>query len=257
MRTDCHSSERRARDHADRRDPGPFPDTSSAAAAANNLAWICAGRGGALGMALALAQLAGEGLNPADADHRLGWVYLPDWLAVAGDRRLQAQSREGPNESPVHPPPRSGLCGGRRLVQLEALFGGGSQRTQQRASAAKRATRTQRDLPKSVSFLSKVSRTSERVGNPGAKPRFSTPFEKSKANARRYQKPKRRWMGWLGESGLVISRLRQSRKRQRKCWKLRASYRLSSLARSGAAELFQELVISHASAPDRRYEQGA
>jgi len=64
---------------------------SSVAAAAHNLAWICAGRDGALVIALALAHVAGAGApNPADADHRLGWVYyragLP-LLAINAFRR--------------------------------------------------------------------------------------------------------------------------------------------------------------------------
>jgi tetratricopeptide (TPR) repeat protein len=91
MRTDCHSSELGARDLTDRREPNPISGASSVAAAANNLAWLYAGRGGDLGMALALASVAAErGRDQADADHTLGWVYyrngLPS-LAIAAFRR--------------------------------------------------------------------------------------------------------------------------------------------------------------------------
>jgi tetratricopeptide (TPR) repeat protein len=83
MRTNCCSSESGARDRSDRREPSPIPGGSPVATAANNLAWICAGLSGGLGMALALAHLAAQGTpKQADADHRLGWVYYRSGLPL-------------------------------------------------------------------------------------------------------------------------------------------------------------------------------
>jgi tetratricopeptide (TPR) repeat protein len=76
MRTHYCSIESGARDRSDQREPSPIPRASSVAPAANNLAWIYAGLSGGLGTALALAHLAAaRAPKPADADHRLGWLY--------------------------------------------------------------------------------------------------------------------------------------------------------------------------------------
>ena len=100
MRTDCHSSGRRTRDCADRREPSPTSGASSVAAAAKNLAWLYGGPGGDFGMAVALALAAAKWApSQADADHTLGWVYyrngLPS-LAIAAFRRSVKEDPTNP-----------------------------------------------------------------------------------------------------------------------------------------------------------------
>ena len=74
-----------------------------AAAAANNLAWLYATRGGNLDVALQLAQTAKAGLPESpEASDTLGWIYLKKGLRELAVGPLEYAARRMPDKAVYH-----------------------------------------------------------------------------------------------------------------------------------------------------------